>query len=127
VNESTLTTSAGGSEDGEQLANGSLITVGDYNANPVNPNDSDSPDDEFYTLVPFLSAGDASVDITTVNPSNDDNIFFAALTNSIPSSAGFTCGDAIVDSGEQCDDSNTVSGNGCSSICTICLAKCVPQ
>jgi cysteine-rich repeat protein len=29
------------------------------------------------------------------------------------------CGNSIVDSGEQCDDGNTVSGDGCSSNCKI--------
>jgi len=29
------------------------------------------------------------------------------------------CGDGVVDSGEQCDDGNTVSGDGCSSVCKI--------
>lgn len=29
------------------------------------------------------------------------------------------CGDGIIDSGEECDDGNTVDGDGCSSTCTI--------
>jgi cysteine-rich repeat protein len=33
-------------------------------------------------------------------------------------SAG-TCGDDIVDGGEQCDDGNTVAGDGCSATCTL--------
>ncbi|PKN24744.1 MAG: hypothetical protein CVU65_10915 [Deltaproteobacteria bacterium HGW-Deltaproteobacteria-22] len=28
-----------------------------------------------------------------------------------------TCGDGVVDAGEQCDDGNTVDGDNCSSIC----------
>ncbi|HEY0254383.1 MAG TPA: myxococcus cysteine-rich repeat containing protein, partial [Kofleriaceae bacterium] len=36
---------------------------------------------------------------------------------------GFTktprCGDAVVDSGEQCDDGNTMSGDGCSDVCVF--------
>ncbi len=28
-----------------------------------------------------------------------------------------TCGDGVVDSGEQCDDGNTMSGDGCSATC----------
>lgn len=28
-----------------------------------------------------------------------------------------TCGDGVVDSGEQCDDGNNIGGDGCSSIC----------
>jgi fibro-slime domain-containing protein len=30
-----------------------------------------------------------------------------------------TCGDGILTAGEQCDDGNTVSGDGCSSTCTV--------
>jgi cysteine-rich repeat protein len=31
---------------------------------------------------------------------------------------GATCGDSIVQSGEQCDDGNTAAGDGCSATCT---------
>jgi cysteine-rich repeat protein len=43
--------------------------------------------------------------------------------NEIPSSAGFVninltvCGDGAVELGEQCDDGDTTSGDGCSSLC----------
>src|SRR5262245_65676297 len=30
-----------------------------------------------------------------------------------------TCGDGIPDPGEQCDDGNTVSGDGCSATCVF--------
>jgi cysteine-rich repeat protein len=30
-----------------------------------------------------------------------------------------TCGDGVVEGGEECDDSNTISGDGCSSTCLI--------
>lgn len=30
-----------------------------------------------------------------------------------------TCGDGVVDAGEQCDDGNQISGDGCSSTCTV--------
>jgi hypothetical protein len=79
-----LTTSAGGQDDGEN-ANGALITVGglgDLNDNPPNPNalpTNPRSDDELYNLIPFVNNGDTNIDVTTVNPSNDDNIFFAAL------------------------------------------------
>ncbi|MEL7449845.1 MAG: choice-of-anchor J domain-containing protein, partial [Pseudomonadota bacterium] len=32
---------------------------------------------------------------------------------------GGICGDAILDSGEQCDDGNTADGDGCSSTCQV--------
>ena len=28
------------------------------------------------------------------------------------------CGDGVVDDGEDCDDGNTVDGDGCSAVCT---------
>jgi len=92
VNGTRMTSSAGGQDDG-QGANGALITaggVGDSNDNPPDPNATDltcmgakgpAPlcDDELYNLVPFLHSGDTSLTFHTQNPSNDDNIFFAAL------------------------------------------------
>lgn len=38
--------------------------------------------------------------------------------------ASHFCGDGIVNGSEQCDDGNTVSGDGCSSTCTTETGKC---
>ncbi|MEO8438730.1 MAG: Ig-like domain-containing protein [Spartobacteria bacterium] len=79
-----LTTSAGGQDDGEP-ADGALITVGgigDTNDNPPDPDalpTDERSDDELYDLIPFVNNGDTNIDVATFNPSNDDNIFFAAL------------------------------------------------
>ena len=85
VNGSRLTTSAGGEDDGF-LGNGGLITVGGIGDSPTNPaNPFQTPngdpryDDELYTLEPFLSVGDSQIRIDTLNPSNDDLIFFAGI------------------------------------------------
>jgi len=85
VNGQRLTTSAGGQDDGAD-SNGALITVGgvgDTNANPADPFRTDDAgshyDDELYDLLPFIANGDDLIQIGTLNPSNDDNIFFAAL------------------------------------------------
>ncbi len=88
VNGIRLTSSAGGQDDGEGQ-NGALITVGgvgDDLANPTDPfADGNSPgcprcDDEYYDLQPFLSAELVDeLELTTQNPSADDNFFFAAL------------------------------------------------
>jgi len=85
VNGRRLTTSAGGEDDGAPT-NGALITVGgvgDTNANPANPYQTDSAgpryDDELYSLLPFVADGDTLIVVNTLNPSDDDNIFFAAL------------------------------------------------
>jgi hypothetical protein len=99
VNGRRLTTSAGGDDDdvggGADGSgyNGDLITVGgigDSTSNPDNPNatpTTNRSDDELYDLgqgdaanpTPFVSNGDTSTTITTINPSNNDNIFFLGL------------------------------------------------
>jgi len=85
VNGQRMTSCAGGYDDGIGT-NGGLITIGgigdDFTTNPAaNCSDSGGPlvDDEAYTLLPFLTAGDTSITIDTRNPSNDDNIFFAGV------------------------------------------------
>ncbi len=81
INGTRISSSSGGYDDGI-FANGGLITaggIGDSNANPANPFSTSSPDDELYSLVPFLSDGDTSFSIYTINPSADDNIFFMGL------------------------------------------------
>lgn len=85
VNDGRLTSSAGGEDDGYS-SNGGLITaggVGDSIANPADPyshGDGYDYDDELYNLAPFLTVGGNLITIATLNPSNDDNVFFAALT-----------------------------------------------
>jgi hypothetical protein len=78
VNGSVLTETAGGFNDGAQLSDGSLITVGGLGDNPGN-NVGYASDDELYDLKPFLATGANSFSIGTVNATNDDNIFFAHL------------------------------------------------
>jgi len=84
VNGERLTSSAGGQDDGES-DNGTLITVGgigDSNDNPpplASPTGPNDPDDEMYNLLPFVDDGDTAITVFTINPSNDDNIFFAWL------------------------------------------------
>lgn len=84
VNGMRLTSSAGGQDDG-MPSNGALLTaggIGDSNANPPDPlapaTDPRS-DDELYDLRPFVQVGDTTITVATQNPSNDDNIFFAAF------------------------------------------------
>jgi hypothetical protein len=85
VNSQRLTSSAGGHDDGAG-GNGALLTVGgldDTNTNPIDPLETESGntryDDELYDLVPFVDNGDMQLNVFTLNPSTDDNIFFAAL------------------------------------------------
>jgi hypothetical protein len=84
INGQRLTTSAGGQDDGFD-ANGGLITAGGIGDDPANPADpfalpsGPRSDDELYNLASFLSLGDTSFTINTLNPSNDDNVFFMGL------------------------------------------------
>lgn len=87
VNGERLTSAAGGQDDGAST-NGELITLGgtgDDPSNPDNPNAGPNGDprfdDELYNLAfgSFLNDGDTTLIINTLNPSNDDNIFFAGL------------------------------------------------
>ena len=78
VNGGTVTDNAGNFDDGLQLSDGSLITVGGLGDTAAN-NQSYDNDHELYDLRPFLHTGDTSFSIFTQNPTNDDNIFFASL------------------------------------------------
>ena len=87
-----LTASAGGSDDGDDF-NGALLTIGgigDSSDNPdpaALPNGNKRADDELYDLAkgnsanstPFIANGATGVAVTTLNPSDDDNIFFAGF------------------------------------------------
>lgn len=84
VNGQRLTSSAGGQDDGEPN-DGALLTVGGIGDSNDNPPpfaplaDFNDPDDEMYDLLPFVQDGDTAITVFTINPSNDDNIFFAWL------------------------------------------------
>jgi hypothetical protein len=84
INGQRLTSSAGGQDDGADY-NGALLTVGGLDDSNTNPDpyasDAGGPrvDDELYNLLPFVETGDTTITVETINPSNDDNIFFASL------------------------------------------------
>ncbi len=95
------------------LGNGGLLTAGDYydsNANPPNPF-SKYPDDELYSLVPFVTAGDMAILVDTSNPSEDDNIFLAAVFTMLPSSAVIFCCDGNLDLGRSATIETQLLGN----------------
>ncbi len=82
VNGQLMTTVAGNNDDSVDggVSNGNLITVGSDNdpftvASPGTPQTNYLLDHERYNLTPFIKNGDTSINIHTLNPSNDDNIF----------------------------------------------------
>jgi len=84
VNGRRLTAAAGGPDDGSPLA-GALVTVGGVADNPANPTNATmtpenlTSDDEYYDLTPFVKPGDTQIEISTANPSKNDNLFFASF------------------------------------------------
>ncbi len=106
VNGVRLTTSAGGNDDGGAF-NGGLITaggVGDSTANPANPNalpTTATSDDELYDIAGFLTDGDTSILVETLNPSNDDNIFFTAFNITAKGDVRPPDGDGVPDAGSS--------------------------
>ena len=73
-------------EDDGQPADGAVLIVGgldDSNSNPLDPPQTGvyGPyyDDEWYNLRPFVSDGDTSIIVYTLNPPDDDDVFFSAL------------------------------------------------
>lgn len=83
VNGINLTNCAGGQDDGDSGGSG-LITVGGLGDDAGNGDincglGNARRDDELYDLGSFMSTGDTQIVIDTLNPSNDDNIFFAGF------------------------------------------------
>jgi PEP-CTERM motif len=87
ANGTTLTNVAGHCDDDQTFPceNGSLITVGGYNAGTDSdpftpfPNPTIGEDHELYNLGNVLSVGDTNLTLNTNNPSDNDNIFLEAF------------------------------------------------
>jgi hypothetical protein len=79
VNGVTITDNAGNNDDGLQVADGSLITVGGFDDpfSPLLP--SYDADHERYNLVPQVGLGDTSISVFTQNPDATDNIFLGVF------------------------------------------------
>lgn len=87
VNGTTITEVAGNNDDGAEVANGSLITMGGDNDPFSTLLPAYADDHERYNLVPYITLGDTSINIRTLNPTNDDNIFLAVFR--VTGEAGF--------------------------------------
>ena len=77
VNSNTVTTVAGHCDDAQDstCSNGNLITVGAWN-DPFTPaSPTVGQDHERYNIAPYITDGSTTIDVTTLNPSGDDNIF----------------------------------------------------
>lgn len=80
VNGTRITDNAGGFDDGIELANGSLITVGGFNDPYSSLLPSYDNDHERYNITPFVQPGASSLVINTTNTSGNDNIFLAIVS-----------------------------------------------
>lgn len=88
VNDQVLTENAGNKNDGEDgNTNGNLITVGSFDDAVSALNPTYAGDTERYDLSSFITAGDTSIKIDTINASRDDNIFLAGFY--VSGEAGF--------------------------------------
>lgn len=82
VNGTVITENAGNhddSADGPNPGSGNLITMGGDNDPFSSLLPTYAEDHERYNLVPFLAAGDTSIQIQTLNPDQSDNIFLAVF------------------------------------------------
>lgn len=73
----------------------------------------------FIFLIPIIPADIISINSggseqIVINPDSYIEGFFTGDTVSVP-----VCGNGIIETGEGCDDGNTLSGDGCSSSCQI--------
>lgn len=79
-------------------------------------------DDATYTSPVIGELDLKSVDISPTQCAGD-LIWDEATLECVVDATAPVCGDGVVDSTEECDDGNTVSGDGCSDICeleTVC-------
>jgi hypothetical protein len=80
VNGTTITTNAGNNDDGVgSISNGQLITVGGFDDAYSSLMPSYADDHERYNIAGYITAGDTSIQIDTINASLDDNIFLSIL------------------------------------------------
>jgi cysteine-rich repeat protein len=64
---------------------------------------------------------DATVDAAVIDAALPDA---PLLDGPLPDAPPDTCGDLVLDAGEQCDDGNKLGGDGCSDTCQIETGEC---
>jgi hypothetical protein len=79
VNGALLTENAGNNDDGINVSDGQLITVGSFDDPISGVLPSYANDSERYDLLDVVANGTNNIVIETVNPTDDDNIFLAVL------------------------------------------------
>ena len=81
-----------------------------------------------YNFVSWSDGGARSHNITAPTAARSYVATYASTvpttTPPPPTPAPGTCGNGVLDAGEQCDDGNTASGDCCSSICQIEATPC---
>jgi len=102
INGVRITSCAGHTDDGTE-SNGALITVGGVGDSTNIPADPFATfgveDDELYGIADFLDQGITQIDITTVNPSDNDNIFLVVIALNAQASLEI-CDNGIDDDGD---------------------------
>jgi fibro-slime domain-containing protein len=72
-----------------------------------------------FPLDDALAPGDGPPPILLLDAAPSEASVTACVLDVCVDSAMAVCGDGIVGPGEQCDDGNTVSGDGCSALCQV--------
>jgi cysteine-rich repeat protein len=93
------------------------LFMGEYSVDSGNGNSASSTGGQAGTQALGGSAGGlggAAADAATTKPSIGTGGTIAISTATVSN-----CGNGIIDQNEQCDDGNTVNGDGCSSTCQV--------
>jgi hypothetical protein len=116
VNGTVITESAGCNDDSVDLLaeNGNLITVGGFDDPYSTLLPSIANDHERYDLTNYIANGSSSIQITTRNPSNDDNIFLAMF---------YVQGEATVDDGTEVPEPATLGLVAAGLLGTVSLRR----
>ncbi len=113
-----------GTEDDEfgdlQLAPSSpCIDAGDNDGVPPDTPDLDGDSDTMEPLPLDLAGGARFIDIPTSPDTGNPGVIGPPIVDMGAFEKAFWCGDGVVDPNEECDDGNTIDGDGCQGDCTL--------